>query len=124
MESKFLPRNKNLKNLSSELRKNSTPQENKLWYEFLRMYPVRFNRQRIIGNFIADFYCDKAKLVIEIDGSQHFETENISKDSKRTEYFKSLGISVLRFANNEINENFYEVCSVIDKETKNRIESF
>lgn len=88
------------------------------------MYPVRFNRQRIIGSFIADFYCDKAKLVIEIDGSQHFETENISKDSKRTEYFKSLGISVLRFANNEINENFYEVCSVIDKETKNRIESF
>ena len=121
MNGRFLPRNKNLKERSAELRKNATPEENKIWYEFLRTYQVRINRQRIIGNYIADFYCDKAKLIIEIDGSQHFEEKSQTKDSKRTEFFESLGLHVLRFANNEINESFYEVCSVIDDEIKRRI---
>ena len=121
MDDKFLPRNKSLKSLSAELRKNATPQENKLWYEFLRNYNYRFNRQRIIGNYIVDFYCDRAKLVIEIDGSQHYYTKNIDDDKERTAYLNSLGIEVIRFANNEINESFYEVCSVIDERINQRL---
>ena len=121
MEQKRLPRNKALKKYSSELRNNATPEENKLWYEFLRTYPVRFNRQRIIGNYIVDFYCAKAKLIIEIDGSQHFEKTAEQYDKNRTDNFENLGLFVLRFANNEIHESFYEVCTVIDQTVKNRI---
>ena len=120
-ENKRLPRNKSLKNLSSNLRKNATPQENKLWYEFLRTYPVRFNRQRIVGNFILDFYCAKARLAVELDGSQHYEDKVINHDEQRTEYLKNLGIYVLRFTNLEINESFYEVCTVIDETVKSRM---
>lgn len=118
---KFLPRNKELKSRSTELRKNATPEENKLWYEFLRTYPIRFNRQRIIGNYIADFYCSKAKLVVELDGSQHYEDKTLLYDSKRTEYFGTYGIFVLRFSNIEINESFYEVCTVINETVKSRM---
>ena len=105
------------------LRNNPTPEENKLWYEFLRGYSVRVNRQRIIGNYVVDFYCDKAKLVIEIDGSQHFDEKNTAKDNERTAFLNSLGIEVIRFANDEINQSFYEVCSVIDEKMKHRINS-
>ena len=80
MENSFLPRNKKLKVFSRNLRKNATPQENKLWYQMLRTYPVRFNRQRVIGDYIVDFYCDKANLVVVLDGSQHFEVKGISAD--------------------------------------------
>lgn len=120
-ENKRLPSNKSLKTLSSNLRNNATPQENKLWYEFLRTYPVRFNRQRIVGNFILDFYCAKARLAVELDGSQHYENKGINHDEQRTEYLESLGIYVLRFTNSEINENFYEVCTVIDETVKCRM---
>ena len=120
-ENKRLPRKKSLKTLSSNLRNNATPQENKLWYEFLRTYPVRFNRQRIVGNFIPDFYCAKARLAVELDGSQHYENKGINHDEQRTEYLESLGVYVLRFTNSEINENFYEVCTVIDETVKCRM---
>ena len=120
-ENKRLPRNKSLKTLSSNLRNNATPQENKLWYEFLQTYPVRFNRQRIVGNFILGFYCAKARLAVELDGSQHYENKGINHDEQRTEYLESLGIYVLRFTNSEINENFYEVCTVIDETVKCRM---
>ena len=120
----FLPRNKKLKGISSSLRKNATPEENKLWYEFLRTYSVRVNRQRIIGDYIADFYCSKAKLIIEIDGSQHFYEKSVVKDKIRTEFFESLGIKVIRFQNDEINQCFYEVCTRIDEEIKQRVNSF
>ena len=70
--------NGNLISKAKELRKNSTPQENHLWYDFLRTYTLKFQRQKVIGNYIVDFYCDKAKIVIEIDGSQHYE--DISKE--------------------------------------------
>ncbi len=113
-ENNFLPRDKKLKGFSRSLRKNATPQENKLWYEMLRTYPVRFNRQRIIGEYIVDFYCDKAKLVVEIDGSQHYEEKGTAKDIERDAYLESLGLKVLRFSNFDINKNFYEVCTVID----------
>ncbi len=117
---KRIPRNKNLKAFSTELRNNATPEENKLWYEFLRTYPVRFNRQRIVGNYILDFYCARARLAVEIDGSQHYENEVSLNDEERTEYLESVGIKVLRFSNIEINKNFYEVCTVIDDTVKDR----
>ncbi len=118
---KRLPRNKELKNLSTALRNNAAAEENKLWYEFLRTYSVRFNRQRIIGSYIVDFYCAKAKIVVELDGSQHYENNGIKSDTERTRFLESLGLKVIRFSNLEVNENFYEVCTVIDSETQNRL---
>lgn len=97
-----------------QLRKNMTPQERHLWYDFLRTYSVRFIRQKVIGEFICDFYCAKAKLVVEIDGSQHFDEKNIKDDSVRTEYLKSLGIMVVRFSNYDVNVAFDSVCEQID----------
>ena len=117
----YLPRNKKLKTLSSNLRKDATPWENKLWYEFLRTYEFRFTRQRIIGDYIVDFYCHKAKLVVEIDGSQHYNEKKAEQDKKRTDYLESLGLTVLRFPNNYVQESFYEVCTVIDETVKSRI---
>lgn len=122
MNNKRLPRNKNLKNLSTNLRNHSTAEENKLWYEFLRTYPIQFNRQRIIGSYIVDFYCAKARLVIELDGSQHYEPDTIKSDTERTKFFEGLGLKVLRFSNLDINKNFYEVCTVIDNEIQLRKE--
>ena len=100
--------------LAKKLRAKATPQENKLWYKFLSKYKVRFQRQKAIGDFIADFYCFKAKLVIEIDGSQHFEVQSMQKDNFRTEYLQSHNLTVIRFTNKQINENFTEVCQYID----------
>ncbi|MBR5562415.1 MAG: endonuclease domain-containing protein [Clostridia bacterium] len=120
MNNKRLPRNKSLKNLSTNLRNNATEEENKLWYEFLRIYPVRFNRQRIIGNYIVDFYCAKARLVVEIDGSQHYENKGIKSDAERTRFLENAGLKVIRFSNLDIKESFYEVCTVIDSEIQNR----
>ena len=122
MKKEYLPRNKNLKEKSKSLRNNATEEENRLWFTFLRKYPVQFNRQRIIGNYIVDFYCLKAKLVIEIDGSQHYEEDKIRYDERRTEYLESLGLKVLRFTNLDVKQNFYEVCTVIDIEVKRRME--
>lgn len=120
-----LPRNfdanPNLRELSRELRKNMTPEENKLWYQFLRNYDIRFLRQRVIGNYIVDFYCRKANLVIEIDGAQHYEHEAIEYDKERTEYLKTCGIEVLRFLNKDINYDFENVCAYIDKIIKQRL---
>ncbi len=121
LDSKILPRNKELKKLSTQLRNNATAEENKLWYEFLRTYPARFNRQRIIGNYIVDFYCAKARLVVELDGSQHYKDKAMVHDEKRTEFLESLGLHVLRFSNLEITESFYEVCTVIDQNVKSSL---
>jgi len=111
----MLPRNKNLKLKSNILRKNTTKQENRLWYDFLKKHNLQFYRQRIIGNYIVDFYCDKAKLVVELDGSQHFEDENAEYDNLRTEYLKALGLCVLRFSNKDIDDKFKAVCLSIDE---------
>ena len=123
MENSFLPRNKKLKGFSRALRNNATEQENRLWYQFLRKYPVRFNRQRVIGDYIVDFYCDKAKLIVELDGSQHFEKTGKAKDTERDAYLESLSLKVLRFSNSDINENFYEVCTVIDNTVQERLKN-
>jgi very-short-patch-repair endonuclease len=113
-----IPRDKKLKPYSSVLRNNATRQENHLWYDFLRTYPLHFYRQRIIGEYIVDFYCPKAKLVIELDGLQHFKENAQKYDVVRTQYMNSLGLYVLRFTNQDINNNFEGVCEIVDIYTK------
>ena len=97
-----------------------TPWEQKLWYQFLRGYKPRVQRQKVIGSYIADFYCSKANLIIELDGSGHMTQQAIDYDKKRTVYFETLGLKVLRFYNTDIDKKFYSVCSVIDNEIKER----
>ena len=110
--------NKNNIILAKNLRKNATAQENRLWYDFLSKYEVRFQRQKAIDNFIADFYCHKAKLIIEIDGSQHFTEQGIRNDEFRTEILKGYDLKVIRFTNNQIDTNFRGVCEYIDSVVK------
>ena len=95
------------------LRKNMTPEERHLWYDFLKTYPIRFNRQKIIGKYIVDFYSAKAKLIIELDGSQHYEKRGIDKDVERTKFLEQYGF-IIRIPNNEIKQNFRGVCEYID----------
>jgi len=116
-----IPRDYKLKPYSTKLRKNATKQENHLWYDYLKAYSVHFYRQRIIDKYIVDFYCPKAKLIIELDGSQHYENNAQTYDSQRTDYFSSLGLFVLRFTNLDINNNFYGVCEMIDVTVNSRL---
>ena len=109
--------------LAKNLRRNATKQENHLWYDFLRNYEIKFQRQRTIDNFIADFYCKKANLIIEIDGNQHYSEEGIQKDTFRTEKLKQYGLTVIRFTNKQIDEYFYDVCEYIDLVVKSIISS-
>ena len=117
-----LPYNKHLIPLAKALRKNATPQENHLWYDFLRSYTPRFQRQKTIGQFIADFYCEKAKLVIELDGSQHFTPEGHTYDEARTAAIETLGVAVLRFTNRDIDSDFKAVCTQIDEAVHARLD--
>ena len=110
--------NKNNIPHAKNLRKNATPQEKHLWYDFLAKYEIRFQRQKAIDNYIADFYCHQAKLVIEIDGSQHYTEEGMEQDDFRTEILESYGLTVIRFTNLEINTNFSAVCAAIDAAVK------
>ncbi len=110
--------------LAKNLRKNATPQENHLWYDFLSKYEVRFQRQKAIDNFIADFYCHKAKLIIEIDGSQHYEEENRRNDEIRTEILEGYDLKVIRFTNRQIDTNFRGVCEYIDAIVQESIKEF
>ena len=98
-----------------------TKEEKHLWYDFLRNYPERFLRQKIFGRYIVDFYCSAAQLVIELDGSQHFEDEGINYDKERTDYLEQYGLKVIRIPNNIINENFEGVCLYIDNILKERV---
>ena len=106
--------NKQLVPLAKQLRKEMTKEERHLWYDFLRSYPVRFSRQKVLGKYIADFYSAEARLVIELDGSQHFEKLNIEKDEERTTYLKGYGLTIVRIPNNEVDRNFRGVCDYID----------
>lgn len=110
--------NKQLVPFAKQLRKEMTKEERHLWYDFLRAYPVRFSRQKVLGQYIADFYSAEAKLVIELDGSEHYEDENMEKDAKRTAFLKGYGLTVIRFSNDEINRNFSGVCESIDTAVK------
>ena len=106
--------NEQLVPLAKQLRKEMTKEERHLWYDFLRSYPVRFSRQKMLGKYIADFYSAEAKLVIELDGSQHFEDRNIEKDAERTSFLEGYGLTVIRIPNNEVNTNFLGICEYID----------
>ncbi|MBQ7229437.1 MAG: endonuclease domain-containing protein [Oscillospiraceae bacterium] len=106
--------NKQLVPLSKKLRKEMTKEERHLWYDYLRNYPVRFFRQKVLGHYIADFYSAEAKLVIELDGSQHYDDTNREKDAQRTAFLKSYGLTVIRIPNNEVSRNFRGVCEYID----------
>ena len=111
-------RNPRLTGVSKTLRKNMTKEERHLWYDFLRDYPVKFLRQKPIGKYIVDFYCAKAKLVIELDGSQHYKKINIEKDTERTEFLERFGLIVVRVPNNQVSLNFRGVCEYIDNIVK------
>ena len=105
--------NSKLTRNAQELRKSMTKEERHLWYEFLKSLPVTFNRQKVMGQYIADFYCAEKKLVIELDGSQHYMDEGQQTDKERDAYFASLGIVVLRYSNREVNQQFDKVCNDI-----------
>ena len=105
--------------LAKALRKNMTPWERKLWYDFLRTYPVRFQRQKAIGNYIADFYCAKARLVIELDGGGHYAAEQAEKDQIRARALESMDLTVLRICNLDIDRNFDGVCQQVDLTVQN-----
>ena len=107
--------------LARNLRKNMTPWERKLWHCFLKDYSVRFQRQKCIDNYIVDFYCEQAKLVIELDGGGHYDPFTEEKDKNRTEILQKYGLTVIRFCNLDIDKNFCEVCTVIDDAVKKRV---
>jgi very-short-patch-repair endonuclease len=115
MERKY---NRDILPFARELRKNMTKEENHLWYDFLRNYNVKFTRQKILGKYIADFYCAKAKLVIEVDGSQHYNENGRFYDKERTEVLAGYGITAIRVLNRDINKNFEAVCRYIDFATQ------
>ena len=110
--------NGNLTSFAKELRRNMTKEERHLWYDFLKAYPVRFSRQKILGKYIVDFYSAQARIIIELDGSQHYDPENIKKDTERTKYLEDYGLTVLRIPNNEVMGNFLGVCEYIDTAVK------
>ena len=115
-----LPYNKKNKSLAQHMRNHAhaTRQENHLWYDFLSNYPVKFRRQVMIGDFIADFYCCRAKLIIEIDGRQHETDQGVQKDEIRTEKLELYGLRVIRIPNRCIDKEFYRVCDYIDQTLK------
>jgi len=110
--------NKQLVPLAKQLRKEMTKEERHLWYDFLRSYPVRFSRQKVLGKYVADFYSAQAKLVIELDGSQHYEDANMEQDAERTDFLEGYGLTVIRISNNEVSRNFAGVCEYIDAAVK------
>lgn len=118
----FVPKNPAMTPRARELRREMTPQERYLWFDFLRDYPVRFRRQRVIESFVADFYCSRALLVIEIDGSQHFTPQGQAYDLERSAIFETYGIQVLRFSNYEVDTQFEAVCNLIRHVTEDRMQ--
>ncbi len=106
--------NNQLVPLARHLRREMTKEERHLWYDFLRTYPIRFSRQKVLGKYIVDFYSAEAKLVIELDGSQHYDDETREKDAVRTAFLEGYGLTVIRIPNNEITRNFQGVCSYLD----------
>ena len=116
--------NKKLSPIAKVLRKNMTNEEKHLWYDFLRNLSVGFKRQKVINNYVVDFYCPKEKLIIELDGSQHYSEEGKEKDKERDNELKGLGYRVKRYTNLEINTQFEAVCRDILKNIKSKESSF
>ena len=113
---------KELRQRSQELRKQMTKEERHLWYDFLKKYPVQFKRQYSIGPYFADFYCYQAKLIVELDGSQHYEPKAIEYDRTRSAYLQQQGFLVLRFSNLDVMTQFRAVCETVDATVKNRMQ--
>ncbi len=107
--------NKALVGAARVLRKNMTREEKHLWYDFLRTYPIRFSRQKVLGKYIADFYCAEAKLVIELDGSGHYTDEGKTYDADRTAFLENYQLKVIRISNLDLQNNFIGVCQYIDQ---------
>ena len=105
--------NPKLSSNARSLRKNMTKEERHLWYDFLRTLPVMVHRQKVIGPYIVDFYIAEANLVIELDGSQHYEQEGRQADEQRDAYLNGLGLTVLRYSNADVNQSFEAVCQDI-----------
>ena len=103
--------NPKLRKNAQKLRREMTKEERRLWYDFLKRLPVTVNRQKVIDHYIVDFYCASAKLVIELDGSQHYEDEGAADDRERDLALNRLGITVVRYSNNDINQKFEGVCA-------------
>ena len=119
-----LPYQKKALSYARELRRSLTAEERHLWYDFLRDYPVKIKKQKPVGNYIVDFYCESARLVIELDGSQHYEDAGKEYDGERSRYLESLGLMVVRFSNLEINREFRAVCEYLDDLITKRRELF
>ena len=113
--------NRNAKPTAQALRKNMTRQERHLWYDFLKTYPAQFRRQKPFDQYIVDFYCSSAKLVIELDCSQHFSPKELAYDAARTQILASYGLMVIRFTNEQIDRHFEDVCCEIDRVVRERI---
>ena len=109
-----------LRRRSQQLRKEMTAEERHLWYDFLKSLPVTVKRQQVMGNCIADFYISAAKLVIELDGSQHYEESGREYDSRRDETLQESGLTIFRFSNLEVNQQFEAVCEAILQELRKR----
>ena len=118
----FTGYNSKMKETARSLRKNMTRQEKHLWYDFLRDYPVKWYRQRSVDRFIVDFFCFKARLVIELDGSQHYTEDGMEYDSIRTDILEKYNLEVLRFTNLEVDENFRGVCETIHGKVRERVQ--
>ena len=117
-----IPKDNNQLKNARLLRRDMTPHERKLWYLFLRKYPVKVYKQRIVGKYIVDFYCAPARLVIELDGSQHYESQTMAYDSERSAFLTELGLEVLRFSNRDVDRDFQGVCAQIDITIQKRLQ--
>ena len=102
--------------LAKNLRKRATPQEKHLWYDFLKNYEIKFQRQKVIGEYIVDFYCPSLKIAIEIDGNQHYSKDALEKDKIRTKEINKQGIQIIRITNKQIDKDFVWVCEYLDAE--------
>lgn len=109
----WVPYLKNLKPRAQSLRRDPTPAERKLWYEFLRDLPHKFTRQKPLDRYVADFYCSRHRLVIELDGDSHYVANAQTYDASRTSTLELQGIRVIRFTNADVMQNFEPVCAAI-----------
>ena len=116
MKQTTVVKNNKMLDTARKLRREMTPQERKLWYLFLRKYPVKIYKQRIIESFIVDFYCTDARLVIELDGSQHYTEQGQCYDKERSLILQEYGLKVLRFSNSDVDFRFDHVCEAIHNE--------
>jgi very-short-patch-repair endonuclease len=124
MPGSYKRNNRSLTGFSKALRKRMTREEKHLWYDFLQYLPVTIHRQKVIGVYIADFYIPEAKIIIELDGSQHFETVHAEKDRKRDAYMERFGILVLRYVNEYVNRDFSDLCEDIQNHIEDRVPGF